>query len=64
MVVSEPRMVVSEPRIADKNREKPSAHKEIIYATATGETKEEPNTHDFKETTYEPATSHYRDGTA
>ncbi len=64
MGVLEPRMGVLEPRMADKTKEKPSAHKEIIYATATGETNYSPTTHDFKETTYEPATSHYHDGTA
>jgi hypothetical protein len=64
MGVLEPRMGVLEPRMADKTKEKPSAHKEIIYATATGETNYSPTTHNFKETTYEPATSHYHDDTA
>jgi hypothetical protein len=58
MSVIEPGVSVMEPGTGKKTQEKP---KEIIYATATGETNYSPTTHDFKDPTYDHLTSYYND---
>ncbi len=58
MSVIEPRTSVMEPRTGNKIQEK---HKEIIYATATGETNYSPTTHELKDPTYDHLTTYYND---